>query len=283
MSYTEQPTYVPNPGGSGPSPAQGGNGIATAGFVLALLGLLGSWIPVLNVLGILLGVVGVVLAGVGLAKAKKVNAGKGLAVAGIVLGVLAVLLALLINVVFVGAVDEAIDESTGTTVTRPDDDGGSGSTRASKKGGSGESGAGDAELGTTRGNPAPIGSTIKGDDWSVTINSVKVVPSDSLGARAASGSVLLAVNITATYKGDDEQGSTPWATVKFVAPDGTTADSTSGSTLFIAENEFDSLRTVYKGASVKGDQLLEVPQDWQKGVLAVSPDMLSDDTFVAVK
>lgn len=271
MSYTDQPTYAPNP------PVKGSNGIATAGFVLSLLGLLGSWIPVLNVLGILLAVVGLVLAAVGLAKAKKAGAGKGLALAGIVLGVLAVVLALLVNVVFVGAVDEAIDESTGTSVTSPGGDGGN-----SKKGGSHKSGAADAGLGATRNKPAPIGSTIKGDDWSVRINTVKVVPVDSVGSKAAPGSVLLSVNLTATYSGDDEQGSTPWATVKFVAPDGTTVDSTSGSTLFIAENAFDSLATVYQGASVKGDQLLEVPENWQDGVLAVSPDMLSDDTFIAV-
>ena len=278
MSYTDQPTYAPHPGGSAPPPVKGSNGIATAGFILALLGVLGSWIPVLNVLGILLGVVGVVLAAVGLAKSKKVDAGRGLALAGIVLGALAVVFAVLVNVVFVGAVDDAIDESTGTSVTSPGGDGGT-----SKKSGSHKSGAADAGLGATRGNPAPIGSTIKGGDWSVTVNSVTVVPSDSFGSKAASGSVLLSVNITATYSGDDEQGSTPWATVKFVAPDGTTVDSTSGSTLFIAENGFDSLATVYQGASVTGDQLLEVPaKNWQDGVLAVSPDMLSDDTFVAV-
>lgn len=57
-----------------------------------------------------------------------------------------------------------------------------------------------------------------------------------------------------------------------------------GSTLFIAEDEFDSLTTVYGGASVKGDQMLEVPaDDWKDGVLAVSPGMMSDDTFVALK
>ncbi len=279
MSHTDQPASVPTSGGPAPSPVTGSNGIATAGFVLALFGLLGCWIPVLNVLGILLGVGGAVLAAIGLAKSKKVNAGKGLALAGIVLGALAVIFALLINVAFVGVVDEAVDESTDTSVTSPKH----GDEGASEKGGSDAGDSADAELGTTRDNPAPIGSTIEGDDWSVRINSVKLVPSDSFGSNAASGLVLLSVNITATYSGDDEQGSTPWATVKFVAPDGTTVDSTSGSTLFIAEDEFDSLTTVYKGASVKGDHLLEVPaKDWQDGVLAVSPGMLSDDTFVAV-
>ena len=92
--------------------------------------------------------------------------------------------------------------------------------------------------------------------------------------------------MTATYHGDDEQGSTSaWATVDFVdrrTP--ATIDSTSGSTLFLTRQRFDSLKTVYNGASVKGNQMLEVPADsWQDGVLAVSPGMLSDDTFVAVK
>lgn len=277
MSYTEQPVHAPLPGQQPPAPVKGSNGLATAGFVLGLLGLLGSWIPFLNIIGIILGVLGVVLAGVGLAKSKKVNAGKGLAIAGIILGVLAVIFAVLINAVFVSAVDEAVDETTSTSVKAPS------KSNKDKTASNDEDGSG-AELGTTRDNPAPIGSEITGDDWAVTINSVKTVPADSLGSKAAAGSVLLSVNMTATYSGNDEQGSTPWATVKFVSPDGTTVDGTSGSTLFIAENEFDSLKTVYNGASIKGDQLLEVPaKSWQDGVLAVSPGMFSDDTFVAVK
>ena len=239
---------------------KGSNGLATAGFVLGLLGLLGSWIPVLNILGIILGVLGVVLAGVGLAKSKKANAGKGLAIAGIVLGALAVIFAILINAVFVSAVDDAIDETTKTCVEAP---------KSGDKPASSEEDSSDAELGTTRDNPAPLGSEITGDDWTVTINAVKTVPVDSFGSKAAAGSILLSVNMTATYTGNDEQGSTPWATVKFVSPDGTTIDSTSGSTMFLAENEFDSLKTVYNGASVKGDQLLEVPA--RTGRTASSP------------
>jgi hypothetical protein len=274
MSHTDQPTYTPHPGQQPPAPLKGSNGLATAGFILGLLGLLGSWIPILNVFGIILGVLGVVLAGVGLARSKKANAGKGLAIAGIVLGALAVIFAILINALFVNAVDEAIDETTKTSVKAPK----SGDNAAPN-----EANSSDAELGTTRDNPAPLGSEITGDDWTVSINAIKTVPVDSIGSKAAAGSVLLSVSLTATYTGNDEQGSTPWATVKFVSPDGTTMDSTSGSTMFLAENEFDSLKTVYNGASIKGDQLLEVPKNWQDGVIAVSPGMLSDDTFVAVK
>lgn len=276
MSYTEQPAHAPHTDQHAPVPAKGSNGLATAGFVLGLLGLLSSWIPFLNIVGIILAVIGVVLAAVGLAKSKKVNAGKGLAIAGLVLGVLAVIIAVLVNAVFVSAVDKAVDETTNTSVEAPSD---SGDEAASD-----DKAASDAELGTTRDNPAPLNSAITGDDFTVTINSVKTISEDSIGQTPAAGSTLLAINMTATYNGNDEQGSTPWASVRFVSADGTTIDSTGGSTLFLAENEFDSLKTLYNGASVEGDQLLEVPADsWQDGVLAVSPGVLSDDTFLAVK
>jgi hypothetical protein len=280
MSHTYNPQPTPAPQQAGPPapvPTKGSNGLATAGFVLALLGLLGSWIPVLNILGMVLAVVGTVLAAVGLAKSNKAGAGRGLAIAGLVLGVLALIAAVFINVAFVNAVDDVVDETTKTSVQAPADsaDGAASDDRAA---------ADNEELGTTRDNPAPLGSAITGDDWTVTINSVKSAKEDSIGQTPAAGSTLLVVNMTATYNGDDAQGDSPWATVKFVTPDGSTIDSTSGSTLFLADDSFDSLKTVYSGASVTGDEMLEVPADsWQDGVLAVSPGMLSDDTFIAVK
>ncbi len=275
-TYPPQPAPAPYPTGpSTPEQPKGSNGLATAGFVLALLGLLGCWIPVLNILAMVLAVVGVVLAAVGLAKSKKAGAGKGLAIAGLVMGVLALIFAVLINAVFVSAVDDAVDEATNTKVETPAD---SGDAKSDDKA------ASDEALGTTRDNPAPLGSAISGGDWTVTINSVTTADRDSFGQAPAAGSTLLVVNMTATYKGDDEQGETAWATVNFVTADGTTIDSTSGSTMFLADNEFDSLKKVYAGASVKGDTILEVPAEgWKNGVLAVSPDMMSDDTFVAVK
>ncbi len=280
MSDTYVPQPAPAPQQSGPpTPAQakGSNGLATAGFVLGLLGFLGSWIPVLNILGIILAVVGAVLAAVGLARSKKVAAGKGLAIAGLVLGVLAVTIAVVINVAFVNAVDDAVDETTNTSVEAPADS-------ADRPASDDKAPSDDEELGKTRDNPAPLGSAITGDDWTVTINSAKTAEKDSIGQKPAAGSTLLVVNMTATYNGDDEQGESPWASVKFVTADGTTIDSTSGSTLFLEDDGFDSLKTVYSGASVKGNEMLEVPADsWQDGVLAVSPGLLSDDTFVAVK
>lgn len=220
-----------------------------------------------------MGLLGVIFGAIGLAKSKKANAGKGLAIAGLVLGGLAIVFAIIINVAFVSAVDESLDEVTDTSVEAP----------AGEKSAQGDDKKKPSKAGTTRSNPAPLGSKVTGGDWTMKVNSVKKIEQDSLGSKAADGSILLLVNLTTTYNGDDEQGGTPWATLKFVTADGKTIDSIDGSTLFIPENSFDSLGTVFEGASIEGDQIVEVPaDDWQKGVLAVSPNLLSDDTFIAL-
>jgi len=272
MSDTRIPQPAPTqPGLSAPSqPANASNGLATAGFVLGLLGLLASWIPLLNIVGLILGVLGAILAAVGLAKSKKVGAGKGLALTGLILGVLAVIIAVVVNIAFVNAVDEAVKTTVDTSVKAP----------AASNGAA----AADKEIGTSREKPAPIGSAITGGDWTVTINSVKTADKDSLGQKPAAGKKLLVVNLTATYNGDDAQVSSAFAVVKFVTAQGNTIDSTSGSTIFIPKDQFASLDKVFKGASVTGNDMLEVPAaGWDKGVLSVSPDMLADATFVAVK
>lgn len=267
MSDTQVTQTAPTPQ---PGPAKASNGLATAGFVLGLLGLLGSFIPVINIVGIVIGVVGAVLAAVGLAKAKKSGAGKGLAVSGLILGLLALIIGIVVNVAFAKALNNAADDVTKTSVKAPTN---SASAPA----------AVDAAVGASRDKPAPLGSAITGGDWTVTINSVTTAAADSLGQAPKAGSALLVVNMTATYNGNESKGATAWASVGFVTAEGTTIDSFGGSTFFVPADGFDSLTTLYKGASVKGNKMIEVPADsWQRGVLAVSPALLSDHTFVAV-
>jgi hypothetical protein len=74
-----------------------GNGLGVAGFVTGLLGLIFFWVPVL---GITLAVLGVILGGVGIATGKKKGAPTGLAIAGLVLGVIALIPA----IIFIAAV-----------------------------------------------------------------------------------------------------------------------------------------------------------------------------------
>jgi hypothetical protein len=70
-----------------------------------------------------------------------------------------------INVAFVNAVNDAVDETTNTSVEAPADSGGGAASDD-------QTASVDQEFGTTRDNPAPLGSAITGDDWTVTINSV---------------------------------------------------------------------------------------------------------------
>jgi hypothetical protein len=73
------------------------NGMGIAGFVLGLLGLLFFWVPVL---GLLLAGLGIALSGVGLAQGRRTGASTGLAVAGLVCGIVGVIPAFVILVAF---------------------------------------------------------------------------------------------------------------------------------------------------------------------------------------
>lgn len=67
-----------------------GNGLGVAGFVL---GLIFCWVPGL---GITLAVLGVILGGIGIATGTKKGAPMGLAIAGLVLGIIALIPAIMI-------------------------------------------------------------------------------------------------------------------------------------------------------------------------------------------
>lgn len=268
--YSEH-TQSPQPGVPAPASPKGSNGMAVAGFVLGILGFLGAFIPVLNIGAIVLAVIGAALAAVGLARSKSVRGGKGLAIAGLVLSVLAVVIAIIIDVAVGSAVNNAVKDATSTTVNAP--------ASAGSKGTSG-----DSNVGTTRANPAPIGTSITGGGWTVKVNSVKTASQDSMGQQPGTGKILLVVNMTARYTGHDQQGDSSLSTVDYVAPNGRTYDGTEGNKPFIPNHQFDLMKTLYHGASETGNEMIEIPaNNWQHGVLSVSPSMLSDHTFVAVK
>ena len=63
------------------------------GFVCGLVGLALSWL--IPLLGVVLGLLGVVLSGVGVSRSRTAGGGKGLSVAGVVLGVLALVVAVI--------------------------------------------------------------------------------------------------------------------------------------------------------------------------------------------
>jgi hypothetical protein len=85
------------------------NGLATPGMVLGIIGLSISWIPFLGFFSLPLGILATVFGGVGVSKANKLGGlKKGQAIAGIVTGVLAILVWILILAAFsafLGSID----------------------------------------------------------------------------------------------------------------------------------------------------------------------------------
>ena len=68
------------------------NGLATAGMVLGIIALAIVWIPVLGLAALPVALVGTPLAGVGFARSKRSGVGKGAAIAGLVLGIVALIM-----------------------------------------------------------------------------------------------------------------------------------------------------------------------------------------------
>ncbi|GAA1182136.1 DUF4352 domain-containing protein [Nesterenkonia xinjiangensis] len=170
-----------------------------------------------------------------------------------------------------GAEDEAATEEEADVVASSDDD---------------EAPADDAEQGT-RANPYPLGSEITASDWAVTVNSVDLDATDAILAEnpfnedPEEGHAYILVDLSVQYIGDDPEGDIPMVSVDYVSAEGNTFRSSDMMT--VAPDSFDSMGTLYEGASTTGNIALHVPADGvEDGVLKVSPGMFADDVFVAV-
>ena len=193
--------------------------------------------------------------------------------------------ALIVGVfVFLAAVGNAVDEavSSASAVSASPAPGGASSN-------SGGSGAADSAQGKSRENPYPLRTEISSKDWKVVINSVTFNANDAVAAAnqfnepPAEGKEYVLISYTATYIGNDPAGETPaFVLVDFVTADGVTIDG--ADSIVVAPDAIDSLTVLYKGASVSGNVVRAVPSaSAQDGVLAVTPGLLADKVFVAVK
>jgi hypothetical protein len=114
-----------------PPAAQKGSGLAVAALVLGIIALVFCWIPFLNVLSIILGLIGLGLgvpALIGALRSRR--AGKGMAIAGVVLATVAIIASIAISAAATKAVDDAL---SGTEVSTSDGAAGDGAAAGDKQ------------------------------------------------------------------------------------------------------------------------------------------------------
>lgn len=192
-------------------------------------------------------------------------------------------------VVFLAVVSNAFDESFGsgdTTVAGPSENTDSETEQNTDSEVAADEGS--SEEGT-RGNPYPIGSTIENDEWRVVVNSATpdatdaVLSENEFNEPPVDGAQYMLVNYSTTYLGDNPDGDMPvMVSVEYVTADGTTVNSFDN--VVVAPDPIDTTSTLYTDGTATGNAAFEVPTDTAaQGVLAITPGMLGDKVFVAVK
>jgi len=270
---------VPVPIQQAPAPVKNGrNTVGIVALVMAIIGFIFACVPGALIVGWILLPISFIVGLVGLFR-------KGEAIWPAITAVIVSVVGTVVGVfVFLVVVSNAVDEamsSTSAVSAAPAPDGASSN--------SGESGAADAAQGKTRENPYPLRTEISSKEWKVVINSVTFKADDQVAAAnqfnepPAEGKEYVLINYTATYIGNDPNGDTPaFVLVDFVTADGVTV-AVAASTP-VAPDAIDTLTTLYNGASVSGNVVRAVPSsNAQDGVLAVTPGLLADKVFVAVK
>ncbi len=276
-----------------PVPIQPGpprrNTLGLVAMIMAIIGFVFACVPGALIIGWILLPVSFIL---GLVALFRKGETQWQAITAVVLAVVGTIVGVIVFIVFLGqvvdkAVDEAFSPSASAAASSSAAEAGSGRT-ASRAVEAGSGSAASDAAGTSRDNPLPLGTEISSKDWKIVVNSVTLHANDQVAAAnvfnkpPAAGNEHILVNYTVTYTGDDPSGSMPFESVEYVTPGGVSVGATS--TFAVASDEIDTLTTLYKGGSVTGSTVLEVPSDGvENGVLSVQPGLFSDKRFVSVK
>lgn len=246
------------------------NTLGLIALIVAILGLILSCVKGALMAGWILLPIAFIL---GIVSLFMKNKKKGMGIAAIIISVVGAVLA---PIVFFAYITDAADEALNAP---PAQTGPDGETIENK---------GKDAQGTSRDNPLPVGSSVESKEWSYKINSVELNGTDAVLAAnpfndaPADDQQYILINVTATYTGNDPEGSIPLGSVAYVSADGNTF--AAHDSLAVAPDAFDQITTLYEGASTTGNIAIAVPSEGiENGVLAVSPDMFSGKSFVAVQ
>lgn len=258
------------------------NVLGLIALIAAVVGFIFACIPGALIVGWVLLPIAFILALVSLFLKDKA---KGMGITALILSIVGTIVGF---VVFFTVVSASVDEAFGsgdTTVVEPSADA---AAESAPEGETVEEEPATAAEGT-RETPYPIGSVIENEEWRVVVNSVTLGATDAVMAAnefneaPAEGSEYVLVNYSTTYIGDDADGQTPaFVTLAYVTAEGTTVNSYDS--LAMPPEPMDSMSTLYTDGTATGNTVFEVPTATAgEGVLAITPGLLGDKVFVAVK
>lgn len=137
----------------------------------------------------------------------------------------------------------------------------------------------------TRDNPVAVGSQIKSNDYTVTINSVDLNANDTvMGAnqfndQPDAGTAYALINTTVTYTGKTT-GDTSDVSIAYVTASGNVINSYD-KTVVAPDPELGG-QELYPGADATGNTVIQVPVD-DNGLLRVRPGITTDEIFVKMQ
>lgn len=261
------------------------NTVGIIALITAIVGAVFAMIPGALILGWILLPVAFILSIVSLFLK---NQKRGQGIAALIISIVGTIIGFIVFFTVVAtSFDEAFNEDTQIEAPSEGDDVEESVTDENAQDGSDDAADGGEE--GTRDNPLALGSAVTASDWEVTVNSVDlsateaVLAENSLNEEPAEGNGFITVNVTATYLGDDSSGETPMGVgVEYVSSQGNSFDTTAS--LIVVPESFDSMETLYEGASTTGNFGIEVPmEDVESGSILLSPSMLGDSVFYAVQ
>ena len=139
---------------------------------------------------------------------------------------------------------------------------------------------------TSRENPAPLGTEAQVGDWTVKVVSANLNANTAVkGAIGyqdpAPGDQYVLVNLEATYNGDKTDSFLVGLTYQIVGSKGNTFPPAEIG----IDKSIEDTNEVYKGATVSGALVFEVPSDQIDGaVLDMLPTIsLNDSTYFALR
>lgn len=256
------PGQAPFPGGQRPS-----SGLAIAALVVGIISFVLAWIPVVNLVSILGGIAAVVLGVLALRKANRgVAGGKGMAIAGTVLGGISLVLSIVVNVFLGVAIDEAINsaESAVAPAVQP----------AESEGTADEQPVDTEEPASAAGGILPLGEAAEVGDYTIAVTGLDLDANEEIAAADATnpapdGQYVLA-EVSVVYNGTEE--GNPWMDLSYILQGADGAEYDDGTCMAIEPNSVVNVPALATGDAADYQVCLDVPAEAiEGGSFAIEP------------